>query len=102
MCPRLSVEGTLYYRSPWQILHGVEGDERSDLWALGVALFILFSGHPPFNGDDKASIDRAVRSFCRAQLLFPNSLLVGSQTVHITSAIVEIDASRCRQMMIVT
>lgn len=60
MCPSLCVEGTLYYRSPWQILHGVEGDERSDLWALGVALFILFSGYPPFNGDDKASIDRAV------------------------------------------
>jgi serine/threonine protein kinase len=39
--------GTLLYMSPEQIA-GSEADTHSDLWALGVVLFQLLTGHPPF------------------------------------------------------
>lgn len=39
--------GTLLYMSPEQIA-GSEADIHSDLWALGVVLFQLLAGYPPF------------------------------------------------------
>ena len=40
--------GTLYYISP-EIIKG-NYDEKCDIWACGVILFILLGGYPPFNG----------------------------------------------------
>ncbi|KAL8424414.1 hypothetical protein Efla_001016 [Eimeria flavescens] len=57
---RTACEGTLYYRSPWIIRGMTDGDARSDLWAVGVALFILLSGTPPFNGNDEQEVERAI------------------------------------------
>src|SRR5579862_632675 len=39
-----SVSGTLPYMAP-EILRGDAADPRSDLWALGVVLYELASGH---------------------------------------------------------
>ena len=44
-----SVSGTLPYMAP-EILRGDPADARSDLWALGVVLYELASGHLPFEG----------------------------------------------------
>ena len=40
--------GTLYYISP-EIIKG-SYDEKCDIWACGVILYILLGGYPPFNG----------------------------------------------------
>jgi serine/threonine protein kinase len=44
-----SVSGTLPYMAP-ETLRGDAADSRSDLWALGVVLYELASGHLPFEG----------------------------------------------------
>jgi len=49
------VFGSPAYMSPEQIV-GEEVDGRSDLFALGILLYILVTGQHPFPGDDIASV----------------------------------------------
>ena len=41
--------GVPYYISPEMIKE--EYNHKSDIWSLGVLLFMLLKGTPPFNGD---------------------------------------------------
>merc|ERR1712217_292510 len=51
--------GTPYYVAP-QVLQGKYGPE-SDLWSLGVIMYVLLCGYPPFHGDTDADVLAKVR-----------------------------------------
>lgn len=51
--------GTLYYIAP-EVLNK-EYDEKCDLWSIGVILFILLCGYPPFNGNNDSEIRKSIK-----------------------------------------
>jgi calcium-dependent protein kinase len=52
------VLGTAYYIAP-EVLSG-NYDEKCDVWSIGVILFILLSGQPPFGGNNDEEIMKKV------------------------------------------
>jgi eukaryotic-like serine/threonine-protein kinase len=50
-----AVMGTASYFSPEQA-QGAQPDPRSDLYSLGIVMYEMVAGHPPFTGDNPVSI----------------------------------------------
>ena len=53
-----SISGTPYYMAP-EILKG-DYNEKCDLWALGVVMYVLLSGHLPFSGKHRVDVYKKI------------------------------------------
>lgn len=53
------IVGTLSYMAP-ELLRGESGDDRTDLWALGVVLYEAASGQLPFQGGTHFEVSSAI------------------------------------------
>jgi eukaryotic-like serine/threonine-protein kinase len=51
-----TVIGTPSYMAPEQMKSGRSADPRSDIWSMGVVMYQLIAGHPPFSGETYAEL----------------------------------------------
>lgn len=51
--------GTAYYIAPEVLLN--DYDQKCDIWSIGVILFMMLTGNPPFDGKDDREIIRNIR-----------------------------------------
>jgi serine/threonine protein kinase len=54
--------------SPEQLRDASAADERSDIWSLGIVLYELLAGFPPFRGDNMIELSTRILA-CRPQRL---------------------------------
>jgi serine/threonine protein kinase len=54
--------GTPVYMPPEQLLSSANVDSRADIWALGVVLFELLTGHLPFAGEEMTHLCASILS----------------------------------------
>jgi calcium-dependent protein kinase len=53
--------GTPYYVAPEVIARDTDYDQSCDVWSLGVLLFMMLSGRPPFDAETDRGILQAIR-----------------------------------------
>ncbi len=59
------IVGTSYYIAPEVLDRNIKCGLECDIWSLGVLLFMMLTGMPPFNGNSDKDIITAVKKFGR-------------------------------------
>lgn len=57
--PMTQISGTSYYIAPEVLAHSY--NEKCDVWSIGVLMYILLSGEPPFDGKSERDILTSVK-----------------------------------------
>lgn len=54
------IKGTPFYLAP-EVIQKVNYNEKCDIWSIGVIMYILLTGEPPFYGDSDDEIFNKIR-----------------------------------------
>ena len=52
--------GTIYYMAP-EVAGKMQYDERCDVWSIGVILYLMLTGTPPFYGNSDAEVLASIK-----------------------------------------
>jgi len=66
-----AVLGTPTYMAPEQMKSGRDADARSDIWSMGVVMYQLLNGRPPFGGESYAQLVLQVNGEPPSPMLVP-------------------------------
>eukprot|EP01066_Platyproteum_vivax_P016271 Platyproteum_vivax@DN7068_c0_g1_i2.p1 len=89
--PMTAMHGTVYYVSP-EVMDGCY-DEKCDIWSIGVIMYMLLSGAPPFNGQHDPQILARIRKgkYDYAGVRWQG---VSDEAKHFISAMLEVDLNK--------
>ena len=66
-----AVLGTPTYMAPEQMKSGRSADARSDIWSMGVVMYQMLTGRPPFGGESYAALVLQVNGEPPAPMMVP-------------------------------
>ena len=77
--------GTPIYLAP-EMIKNQGHDERVDIWCIGVLLFELVVGKPPFNGNDREML---MSNICNVRISWPNNKKIDGDVKDLISLILQ-------------